>query len=142
MSLPDWSDRFWSKVEQVGDCWEWTAARTNGYGVFRLAGRNFSAHRLAYELMVAEIPDGLQIDHLCRNRACVNPAHMEPVTNRENTLRGLAPAVNRARELNGDTCSRGHRYADPGVTYVTSRGYRVCRRCKALRRSKAWEAVA
>lgn len=77
--------RFWSKVEYLGpdECWEWTAGKLdNGYGQFwkTEGNQNVLAHRTAYELMVGEIPDGLTIDHLCRNRACVNPNHMEAVS--------------------------------------------------------------
>lgn len=92
--------RFWAKVER-GDaaaCWPWTGHRDdngyglgNGYGRFRLGGQNgprYYAHRLAYELLIGPIPEGLVIDHLCSNRACVNPAHMEPVSIAENVRRG------------------------------------------------------
>jgi hypothetical protein len=86
--------RFWSKVDRTGDCWKWTAGLTgSGYGRFRWDGGEVAAHRFAYELLVGAIPDGLQIDHLCRNRACVNPAHMEPITQRENILRGVGRAA-------------------------------------------------
>ena len=73
-------------------CWHWTGhLQPNGYGSFRVSGRTFRAHRWAYEHYVGPIPEGLQIDHLCRNRACVNPSHLEPVTARENTRRAMRP---------------------------------------------------
>lgn len=83
--------RFLAKmsVDEASGCWVWTAARTSkGYGQFRIGPRPVRAHRYAYTLLVGPIPDGLQLDHLCRNRLCVNPGHLEPVTNWENTLRG------------------------------------------------------
>ena len=87
-------ERFWSKVVKRDDgCWEWIAARkASGYGVFNTDGRFGPvrrAHVLAYEDRRGPVPDGLEIDHLCRNRWCVNPDHMEPVTHRENLRRGL-----------------------------------------------------
>lgn len=85
-------DRFWARVLKTDTCWLWqgaTAGRWNlRYGQTRWAGRVAMAHRVAYELLVGAIPDGLQIDHLCRNPLCVNPAHLEPVTNAENARRG------------------------------------------------------
>jgi hypothetical protein len=117
--------RFWSKVDKTGDCWEWTAARTNGYGVFRIGGRKdgrlVPAHRHAYEELVGPIPNGLQIDHLCRNPACVNPSHLEPVTQKENILRGESwPARNAAK----DSCPRC------GDEFSVQVGGRYCRRCR------------
>lgn len=71
------------------ECWLWIGPLDRyGYGKYRRSNRHTGAHRIAYQLLVGEIPEGLVIDHLCRNRACVNPWHMDPVTNRENILRG------------------------------------------------------
>ena len=98
--------RFWLKVEKTETCWLWTAGRVwNGYGQFKVAGRHVYAHRFAYELLVGPIPEGLTIDHLCRVRHCVNPAHLEPVTSRENTLRGDTPAARNAAKTH---CPQGH----------------------------------
>src|SRR2546426_12646273 len=84
----EWNNRFWSLVEMSLFCWEWTGKKfKNGYGCFRIRGRHFMAHRRAYEMCVGPIPCGLDIDHLCRNRGCVNPSHLEPVTRRDNLLR-------------------------------------------------------
>ena len=87
-------ERFWPKVDKTETCWIWIGAiGTGGYGNFwvgpdRLSDR-MRAHRFAYESMVGPIPEGLDLDHLCRNRACVNPAHLEPVTRRVNLRRGV-----------------------------------------------------
>lgn len=118
--------RFMAKVSVVdGECWEWTAyIDRKGYGVFGIDSRNLvKAHRYSYELHVGPIPHGMQLDHLCRVRHCVNPAHLEPVTNRENVIRG-----NNAREM-ASTCSRGHRF-DASNTYINPRGNRECRACR------------
>lgn len=83
--------RFWAKVDKSSptECWIWKAAKhRNGYGNFWTGKRPMLAHRYAYTILVGPILTGLQIDHLCRNRACVNPAHMEPVTLQENLRRG------------------------------------------------------
>lgn len=82
------ADRFFAKVEKTNDCWLWRAATTVGYGVFKRATKVLVyAHRWSYEHHVGPIPEGLHIDHLCRVRACVNPAHLEPVTLAENNRR-------------------------------------------------------
>lgn len=92
---PPFEERFWSKVEKSSGCWAWTGHKNrNGYGwTLGPKGKGESAHRIAYELLVGPIPEGLQIDHLCRNRACVNPDHLEPVTQRVNWQRGNAPSA-------------------------------------------------
>jgi hypothetical protein len=121
-------DRFWSKVDRRGpdDCWPWTAALTgDGYGRIRgTSGQRIMAHRLAYELSVGPIPDGLTIDHLCRVRACCNPAHLEPVTNRENIRRGEGLAVLNAAKTH---CPQGHPYDEANTQWVG--GMRKCRIC-------------
>lgn len=78
--------RFWSKVDRAGECWLWTAAKDrSGYGVFGVSkGRTRRAHLLAFEDHIGHIPDGRQIDHRCRNKSCVNPAHLQAVTPSEN----------------------------------------------------------
>lgn len=120
--------RFWSKVDATGDCWLWKGhVGGQGYGYFNVArGIVMRAHRLAYELEHGAIPRGLVVDHLCRNRLCVNPAHLEPVTNRENVLRGSQPQMVAART---NTCKRGHSLAD---ARVNKKG-RTCRTCTNLR---------
>lgn len=82
------TDRFWGKVREDGECWTWMGAvNSRGYGVTSIAGKLHLAHRAAFAYMCADIPDGLTIDHLCLNRLCVNPAHLDPVTTRVNNAR-------------------------------------------------------
>jgi hypothetical protein len=124
-----------SKIEvDESGCWLWTAAATpGGYARINYQKRQKYAHRLAYELLVGPIPDGLTIDHLCRVRNCINPAHLEAVTLRENLLRGNTVAAMHARKTH---CPRGHPYAGPDAEVYRYRGQRVCRRCS---REKAEE---
>lgn len=128
---PSVADRFWSKVQKADECWMWDAARTRwGYGYFYADGRLQHAHRVAFELVRGPIARDLEIDHLCRVKACVNPAHLEPVTGTENRRREMADRE-RVR-----ACPRGHAYT-PENTYTDPRGGRRCRMCmRALRRRK------
>lgn len=132
--------KLWDKVSLTSsDCWEWTAHRDKcGYGRMCTEGKLQSAHRLAYEAAVGPIPKGLELDHLCRNRGCINPEHLEPVTHRENMLRGLAGAWQRATTH----CPHGHEYnAENTLIAPRPNGahQRICKACnqKAM---KAWRA--
>lgn len=125
------------RINPETGCWQWTACLSRaGYGRFHVAGQSPAmAHRYAYEVLVGPIPIGLQLDHLCRVRRCVNPAHLEPVTVRENLLRGDTITAARAAQTH---CGSGHALS-PDNTYIKPNGCRNCRECKraADRRYKA-----
>ena len=117
--------RFWERVNKTRQCWLWTGAITNkGYGTFSTV-RTLRAHRVAYELCVGAIPEGLTLDHLCRNRACVNSAHLEPVTNKQNVLRGEGITAALAAR---DCCASGHPLSGENVR-IDASGHRRCRAC-------------
>lgn len=117
-------ERFWEKVSQDGECWIWTGSQTGGRGTFYLGGGPKLAHRVSYEMMIADIPPGLQLDHLCRRPLCVNPYHLEPVTNQENQRRGVNSYAIRTRCKSGrhDITREGSRRALP-------RGRWTCLEC-------------
>lgn len=120
-------------------CWEWRLTRTRlGYGRVRWTGVDeYHAHRLAYEVFVGPIPEGLTLDHLCRNRACVNPGHLEPVSQRENVLRGAAPASRNAVKT---SCDHGHELVGGNVYLRRSPRnpelvWRQCKECNRIRQA-------
>lgn len=126
------AERFWLKTDKTDGCWVWKASLRDGYGVFAVDGQARPAHRVAYELLVGLVPEGLVLDHLCRNRACVNPAHLEPVTDKVNILRGESvSAKNRVKTH----CLRGHEFT-PENTRVYNGG-RWCIACAPVRRDLA-----
>lgn len=109
-----------------GECWIWVGAlTTEGYGQIKMDRRVLLVHRVMYERMVGPIPEGLDIDHLCRVRNCVNPEHLEPVTRRTNVLRGIGPsAANKVKTH----CKHGHEFTLEN-THVRPNGDRMCRAC-------------
>lgn len=143
-------DKFWGRVrEDPSGCWFWTGRKQNGYGVFWQGNgmTDARAHRWSYEYMVADVPEGLDLDHLCHtedkscpggktcpHRACVNPYHLEPVTRKENAQRGRMTKTH---------CPRGHEYAVYGEI-VNSGGKRCkpCRKYESARRKLVLKARA
>lgn len=128
--------RFFNKVAPTeSGCVEWMAGTNNvGYGVFHLGpedgNRKVYAHRWSYEYHVGQIPDGLHLDHLCRNTLCVNPDHLEPVTLAENVLRGMSsPACN----VRKSRCLRDHPLEGVNLYIDPTTGYRKCRACARMR---------
>jgi hypothetical protein len=128
---PTEADKFFARIkrETESGCWEWDRTDAAGYGAqFVFDKARTLPHRWAYSYLRADIPEGLELDHLCRNRRCVNPWHLEPVNRRENAMRGIGSK---------ETCVNGHPYT-PENTYIRpDRGTRMCRACgrDASRRS-------
>lgn len=122
-----------AKTERQGECLVWTGSKAQGYGVIVFNGWNYMAHRLSFNAFRGDISKGMTLDHLCRNRACVEPKHLEPVSNLVNNRRahgGTAPETH---------CIRGHEIT-PEVSYVNKRGRRICKACEAERTRQRREA--
>ncbi len=128
--------RLWAKVNFTGPlwdgsrCWLWTKCLVDGYAQMRWRGKRIYAHRMAYTLLKGPILPRLTLDHLCRNRACINPDHAEPVSSIENVMRGMSFAAVNARKTH---CSFGHSLSGANL-YSTPRGSRECRTCRQHRR--------
>lgn len=149
MKVSPW-DRFMSKVDmngpipphkpELGPCWIFNGPKTkDGYGKFTIGRLTITAHRYSYAHTNVEIPEGLKLDHLCKNRPCVNPAHHEPVTQRVNVLRSNSLQANNAAKTH---CVNGHEFT-PENTRISG-GWRVCRECTLIRKAnkRAAQGVA
>jgi hypothetical protein len=120
----------WYKPD--GECWIWTGHLSKaGYGSLRYKGKRKPAHRMIYEVLIGEVPDGLELDHLCRRPACVNPKHMEPVTHRENMLRGNTFTKENLAKTH---CVRNHPYNEENTYYEGRK--RRCRKCSRIYAAK------
>jgi hypothetical protein len=127
------ADRFMDKVDAADaglfGCWLWTGAQTpNGYGVISVEGHLVHAHRVSHQLFKGQIPEGFDVDHLCRTRLCVRPEHLEAVTRRENLVRAIPFRTRRT------ACLRGHERT-PESTYTSRDGNRHCMTCQRMRRA-------
>lgn len=125
---------FWHNIRVTeSGCWVWTGSRhSNEYGYLQREFRRHSTHRLAYEQRFGVIPDGMYIDHLCRNRPCCNPDHLEAVTPLENARRGMSPTMIASL---WNECMKGHPMSGANL-FVSPSGYRYCRRCLDVREAR------
>lgn len=135
---PETVEKLFSRFISIEECWAWTYRPANtGYAQISLKSDGEwvvkSPHRMIYELLVGEIPEGKQLDHLCRNRLCVNPEHLEPVTQKENLLRGSGWAGVNSRKTE---CPSGHEYTEEN-TQLNKEGHRKCKTCSYARK-KTW----
>ncbi len=129
--------------EPNSGCWLWmSCCDRHGYAKMNVPGFSALAHRISYEIFKGKIPSGLQLDHKCRVRCCVNPDHLEPVTNLENSIRGEAGSINAARQLSLTKCKHGHALSGGNIRISGNR--RICKACardkakQAYRRKQAW----
>jgi len=115
------------RLDHRTGCWVWMGSKNGGgYGQTTLNGKHVDAHRLVYSELVGDIPSAMDLDHLCRNRACVNPDHLEPVSRRTNLLRGYGVSARNAIRTH---CNYGHAFSGDNLG-VDGHGYRYCRQCK------------
>lgn len=135
-------ERFFIKVDKNGPrilktrCWTWTAYvhKRTGYGRFYFEGKVVEAHSASYRMFVGPVPEGLELDHLCRNRACVRPDHLEPVPHATNMERGTIATVARAKQLAKTHCPQGHPYS--GHNLIVLKGQGNARRCRTCQNEK------
>ena len=124
-------DKILQKVEKTSTCWNWLGEITNqGYGRLQFKNKRIKAHRFFYMLFKGKIPIGLELDHLCQNKKCVNPKHLEAVTHRENIIRAW-----KIRIKNTPNCPKGHNYSKKNLYIIkdkTGKTWRGCRKCRAL----------
>lgn len=132
--------KFWSRVDFLspGGCWKWTGSVDgSGYGQARHDARLMRAHRITYLSLIGPLPEGLVLDHLCRNILCCNPDHLEAVTQAENVRRGHGGKHWREKTH----CPRGHSYSGDNL-YTNTKGHRFCRKCKSIRAAERRQQLA
>lgn len=128
-------DKFLGSIslDPKSGCWEWYRCRNDGYAQISYWSKKYKktiqeyAHRFSYKLFNGEIPEGFDIDHLCRNRKCANPSHLEAVTRKENLMRGIGFVATLAA---AKKCKRGHEFTDDNIYYLKRNGIRQCIKCK------------
>jgi hypothetical protein len=140
---PRWGplrERLWAKVQKTETCWFWTGAHNGtGYGQIAVGSKKFYVHRLSWEWARGPIPKGLQVDHLCMVRHCVNPDHMEIVTPKVNCNRGYGAQVSAAIQLAKTHCPQGHEYVPENIR-LNGKGGRGCRECGRVT-ARRWQAA-
>lgn len=115
-------------ITSYGECWEWQGYKNaDGYGKFQYCQKDYSVHNFMWECVYGPVPEGLELDHLCRNRACGNPIHLEAVTHLENIRRGI---YNNHHNSAKTHCPKGHEYSKEN-TYIAPNGFRQCRECRS-----------
>ena len=134
--------RFLSKIDSTGDCWLWTDVPDAGmYGRFRLGKKQYGAHRLSYELFKGQsIPEGLVLDHLCCTPRCVNPHHLEAVSNAENIKRGRITNTSRKVRRLRTHCPMNHEFSEENTYINPNNGYRMCKECRRMWAREAYRA--
>lgn len=123
-------NRLLNRIDKTPNgCWNYTRSKSvKGYGKLSAWGRMWLAHRVSYTIFVAPIPEGKSIDHLCRNPSCINPNHLEPVSNRENLMRGIGIAAKNSRKTH---CINGHALSGENLRLKKSRRGRICKKCNS-----------
>lgn len=128
-------DLFERMEENPSGCWVWAGAKSKGYGTASVKGKQVTVHRAVYEALIGAVPEGMVLDHLCRNKSCCNPEHLEPVTQRVNVLRGTSLAAVNASKV---VCVAGHPLEGENL-YETPGGARHCRVCRRARKAEYLE---